>query len=155
MLKMFLCILILFCSAVIGLHLSQRLKRRLDSLLGFEQLFHRAAIRIEYNAGDLCEVFSDNFVRFDFRHDIPFVVQWERFVRHFSGVLSKDDLKLLSDFSAGLGAADIASQQKHISLYTKLLQEHIEQARREIDTKSKMLRIVPLSLGMAVSLLMI
>lgn len=154
-LKLFLCILILFCSAVIGLHLSQQLKRRLDVLLDFEQLLHHASIKIEYTKGDLCEVFSDNFARFDFRRDVSFEEQWKRFVERFSGFMKEDDIKLMLEFTDGLGAADIDSQQKHLALYVKLLQEHIDNARVNIEKRSKMYRIMPLSLGMAVSLLII
>lgn len=155
MIKLFLCILILFCCAVIGLHLSQRLTRRKDVLSGFEVLFHRALIRIEYNAGDLCEVFSDNFADFEFQHSLPFDIQWMRFVDRFSYVLIKDDVQMLRSFINGLGAADCEAQRQHISLYCELLREHIANAREEIGTKSKMYRIIPLSVGIVISLMVI
>ena len=153
--KLFLCLLILFCGAVVGLHLSQRLNRRRDVLLGFEKLFHHAGIMIAYSAGDLCEVFSENFAGFAFTHSLPFAVQWERFVRQFSAVLKKEDCAMLSEFADSLGTADTASQQKHIELYSKLLQERIDSAREDIRMKSKMLRIVPLSAAIAIALLLI
>ena len=155
MIKLFLCILILFCGAVIGLHLSQRLIRRKDILTQFEVLFHRALIRIEYNAGDLCEVFSDNFADVDFEHTIPFDVQWRRFIESFSYILTKDDIRMLLAFTDGLGAADCDSQRQHISLYREMLKEHIEQAQDEIGKKAKMYRIIPLSVGMVISLMVI
>lgn len=155
MIKLFLCILILFCGAVIGLHLSQRLTRRKDILSEFEVLFHRAMIGIEYNAGDLCEVFSDNFAGFVFEHPIPFHVQWKRFIESFSYILTKDDIWMLLSFTNDLGAADCESQRRHISLYSELLREHIEHAREEIRTKGKMYRIIPLSVGMVISLMVI
>ena len=153
--KLILCIVILFCGAVIGIHLSQKLIRRRDVLTEFEVLFHRALIRIEYNAGDLCEVFSDNFAGFEFEHNIPFELQWQRFIDSFSYVLSKDDVGLLRSFTKELGAADIDSQRQHITLFSELLKEHICEAQDDIQKKAKMYRIIPLSVGMVISLMVI
>ena len=154
-LKLILSILILFSGALIGLHLSQRLTRRKDVLLGFDSMLHRAAIQIEYNAGDLCEVFSDNFADFTFQHSKPFDEQWTEFLDGFSYVLTKEDMHMLSEFTKGLGTADSEAQRSHIALYIQLLGEHIASAREEIQVKSKMYRIIPLSLGMVLALLLI
>lgn len=153
--KLILCIVILFCGAVIGIHLSQRLIRRRDVLTEFEVLFHRALIRIEYNAGDLCEVFSDNFAGFSFEHTIPFELQWNRFIDGFTFVLSKEDIGMLRSFTKDLGAADIDSQRQHITLFNELLKEHICEAQDDIQKKAKMYRIIPLSVGMVISLMVI
>ncbi|GEM_PF-939998 len=153
--KLILCIVILFCGAVIGIHLSQKLTRRRDILTEFEVLFNRALIRIEYNAGDLCEVFSDNFAAFPFEHTIPFDIQWRRFIDGFSYVLTHDDIEMLRSFTMELGAADIDSQRQHISLFSELLKEHISEARDDIQKKAKMYRIIPLSVGMVISLMVI
>lgn len=153
--RLLLCILILFCGAVIGLHLSQRLIRRKDVLTGFEVLFHRAMIQIEYYAGNLCEVFSDNFANQQFSHELPFDIQWRRWIEGLSYHLSKDDIRMLLSFTDGLGSADANAQKRHIALYCELLKEHIAAAQEEIRMKSKMVRIIPLSLGMLISLLVI
>ncbi len=153
--KLILCIVILFCGAVIGIHLSQKLTRRRDVLTEFEVLFHRALIRIEYNAGDLCEVFSDNFAGFPFEHTIPFDIQWQRLIDSFSYVLSKDDVGMLRSFTKDLGAADVDSQRQHITLFGELLKEHICEAQDDIQKKAKMYRIIPLSVGMVISLMVI
>lgn len=154
-LKLILCILILFSGTLIGLHLSQRLTRRRDILLGFDGMLHRAAIQIEYNAGDLCEVFSDNFADFTFQHNRPFDEQWAELLDSFSYILTKEDMRMLSEFTKGLGTADSEAQRSHIALYIQFLGEHIASAQEEIQVKSKMYRIIPLSLGMVLSLLLI
>ena len=153
--KLYLCILILFCGAVIGLHLSQKLTRRKEILTEFEVLFHRALIRIEYNAGDLCEVFSDNFAAYEFEHTIPFEIQWGRFINGFSYLLTKDDIAMLLSFTKELGASDCESQRRHISLYSDMLKEHIDEAQEEIRKKAKVYRIIPLSVGIVISLMVI
>ncbi len=153
--KLILCIVILFCGAVIGIHLSQKLIRRRDILTQFDLLFHTALIRMEYNAGDLCEVFADNFAGFVFEHTIPFDIQWHRFIDGFTYVLSKEDIEMLRSFTKDLGAADVDSQRQHITLFGELLKEHISQAQDDIQKKAKMYRIIPLSVGMVISLMVI
>ena len=153
--KLILCIVILFCGAVIGIHLSQKLIRRRDILTQFDLLFHTALIRIEYNAGDLCEVFADNFAGFVFEHTIPFDIQWHRFIDGFTYVLTKEDIEMLRSFTKDLGAADVDSQRQHITLFGELLKEHISQAQDDIQKKAKMYRIIPLSVGMVISLMVI
>lgn len=153
--KPVLCILILFSSAVIGISLSQRPVRRRDTLLDFEKLLHRAAVKIEYNAGDLCEVFSDNFADYSFRHSMPFSVQWTELIQSFSHVLTKADVRMLQEFAEGLGTADCEAQQNHIALYLKLLQEHVGSAQEDIRVKSRMYRVVPVSVGVVIALLLI
>lgn len=153
--RLLLCILILFCSAVIGLHLSRRLTLRRELLMNFDKLLHRAMIGISYQAGDLCEVFSDNFDGFVFTHTMPFAVQWERFVRRFTAILRKEDIRMLTEFAQGLGASDTDAQRQHISLYIELLKEHIDASQEDIRLRSKMLRVVPLSIGIVIALMMI
>ncbi|WP_405346166.1 stage III sporulation protein AB [Ruminococcus sp.] len=155
MVKLILCIIIIFCGAVSGLHLSRRLTKRRDVLSGFEMMFHRALIRIEYNAGDLCEVFSDNFAGYDFTHDKPFEEQWDHLIKSCSPSLTKEDIALLNDFLNHLGTADSESQRQHIVMYSRLIQERIDSAKEDIQTKSKMYRVIPLSASIVISLLMI
>ena len=155
MVKTLLCIVIIFCGAVSGLYLSRRLTDRRDVLSGFEKMLHHALIWIEYNAGDLCEVFSDNFASFDFSRDAPFDRQWRDLVNSVSSVLKKDDITLLTEFLNGLGTADSEAQRRHIQLYIRLLQERIDSAKEDIRSKSKAFRIVPLSAGALIALMLI
>ncbi len=155
MIRLMLCILIIFCGAVIGLHFSRRLTKRREILLSFEKLFHRAQLQIGYNAGDLCEAFGENFASFPFCRSQPFDVQWERLIKQFTYHLTKDDISMLSEFTRGLGTADAEAQQKHIALYVELLQEHIRSAQEDIRNKTKVARIIPTAIGMAIALMMI
>ena len=155
MVKMLLCILLIFCGCVIGVHLSQKLLRRREILSGFDGMFHRASIRIAYNAGDLYEVFADNFAGQEFSHALPFSVQWERFVKGFSYLLSKEDVAMLLEFTKELGTADCESQLRHIQMYSRLIQDQIADAQEAIRTKSKMVRIIPAAIGMILSLLLL
>ena len=152
--KLFLSILILFSCAVIGICLAQKLVRRRDTLLDFDKLLHRAAVKIEYNAGELSEVFADNFAQYPFRRSAPFNIQWLGFVDSFSHVLTKSDIRMLHEFTEGLGVADSEAQRQHIALYVSLLQEHISSAREDIRNKSKMYRVIPISVGVIIALML-
>ena len=123
--------------------------------MGFERMLHRAMTWIEYNGGDLYEAFSENFAEFSFSRDAPFDKQWRELVKSVSSVLTKDDLRILTEFICGLGTADVDVQRRHITLYTELLRERIEYAKEDIRMKSKMLRIVPLSAGVVIALVLI
>ena len=155
MLKMFLCILLIFCGCVIGLHLSQRLMRRKEILMGFDVMFHRASIKIGYNAGDLCEVFSDNFADHVFSPDVPFVTQWERFVKSYAYILTKEDVAMMLEFTKELGTADCDAQLRHITMYSRLIREQIGDAQEDIRTKTKMMRIIPAAVGIIIALLLL
>lgn len=154
-LKLFSCIVILFCGAIVGVHLSHRLVKRRDILAEFDMMLHRTLIQIEYNAGDLYEAFSDNFAGYSFDRNAPFDEQWRDLVKSCSAVLTKEDRFLLTGFSDGFGTADSESQRRHIIMCRQLLREQIDSAKEDIRTKSKMYRIVPLSAGIVISLLLI
>lgn len=155
MLRMLLCLGIVGCSAFVGLYYSARLTKRRDTLNSIAELLDRAAVRMSYSSGDLCEIFSDNFARFKFVRDKPFDEYWSAFVKAISQPLKKDDIILLRNFINGLGVTDNDSQQRHIRLYTELLREKSVQAQREIDERSKLYRVLPISLGLMISILII
>lgn len=155
MLRLVLCLCIVFCSALAGIHFSQRLVCRRDTLKSLSDLLRRALALISYNSGDLSEVFSENFAGFDFERSTAFDEQWRAFADSFSGQLTKEDIILVGNFADGIGASDGSSLKKHIELYITLLDEQISRSQADIDTKSKMYRILPLSVGLIISILMI
>lgn len=137
------------------MYLSRRLTKRRDVLIGFEKTLHRALIRIEYNSGDLYEAFSDNFAVFVFQHEKPFCDQWHEMVKSVASSLKKEDVTLLTEFTDGLGTSDTEAQRGHIQLYLELLKERIEEANDDVRLKAKVYRIIPLSLGAVIALLLI
>ena len=155
MLKLILCLVIVISGAMIGLYYSQRLSRRKAVLSDFCSMLNKAKLMISYNAADLCEVFSDNFADFVFTHGEPFGTQWAELVSQYRAVLSDEDVSVLSGFADGIGASDTESQIQHIELYIKLLNERIESAQRDIDEKSKLYRVLPISAALVLSILLI
>lgn len=146
---------LLFSGTVVGLHLSRRLIRRREILTAFCELMTRASIRIRYTAGDLCEVFSDNFVDYQFTYDAPFDEQWHSFIASFQPTLAAEDIAMLNGFTDGLGSADAEAQQKHIAMVARLIEEHRLRACEDIEKKAKLCRILPVSLSFALALLLI
>lgn len=155
MLRLVLCLSIVFSSAAAGIHFSQRLITRRDTLNRLSDMLRRALVLISYNSGDLYEVFSDNFAGFDFERSTAFDIQWSTFADALSNSLNKEDIILIKNFADGIGASDTDSLKKHIELYITLLDEQISRSQSDIDTKSKMYRIIPLSVGLIISILII
>lgn len=155
MLKLILGLGIVFSSAIIGLHFSQRLTERKRILQEFSALFKRAEVMISYSAADLCEVFSDNFADHQFIYGEPFENQWMEMVSRYNSILTDDDITVLTGFTQGIGATDTVNQSRHIGMYISLLDERIGSANRDIEEKSKLYRVLPLSAGLMLAILLI
>ena len=155
MIRLILCLGIVICSAIAGAHFAQRLVCRRDTLRQLADMLRRAGTLMSYNSGDLYEIFSDNFAGFDFPRDKPFDADWNSFIEVVSDMLSKDDIILLKKFTDGIGVTDNESQQQHIALYVSLLEEQTARAQSEIDSRSKLYRTLPVSLGLLISILII
>ena len=155
MLKLILGLCIVFCSALIGLHFSQRLTERKRILQEFSALLKKAEVMISYSAADLCEVFSDNFGDYRFTYGEPFEKQWNDMVSQYKSVLTDGDISVLTGFAQGIGATDTENQSRHIGMYISLLDERIQSANKDIEEKSKLYRVLPVSVGLMLSVLLI
>ena len=155
MIKLILCILIVFSGAVTGVYYSRRLFRRRDTLASFLSLFHKASIMMIYEAPDLCKLFHDNAFEFEFHYDEPFDVQWMELIGRYRPVLKEKDLEVLSDFIKNMGSTDMESQQRHLGMYSHLLEEQLKEAGEEVIGKGRLYQVLPLSAGIVISLLLI
>lgn len=155
MLKLFLCIGIISSGAVIGLHFSSKLRKRRDTLQKLSDMLGKAVVMMDYTCKDLCELFSDNFAGFEFVRDKPFDTQWLSFINGLSDSLNKDDITLFKDIIKELGTTDISSQQRYSQIYAALIEEQISKAQSDIDAKSKLYRVIPLSAGLIISILIV
>ncbi len=152
--RLFTALTVVFSGVLIGLYLSQRLTKRRETLGEFEKLFSKVRLKISYTGADLSTVFSDNFRGFTFESDTPFEAQWRRFINETDG-LSDDDRALLIGFLDGLGSSDAESQTEHISLYSRLIGDHIKSAEREIENKAKVCRTLPAAAGLILAIFII
>lgn len=69
--------------------------------------------------------------------------------------LSKEDIRLLTDFGQGLGTTDVEGQLAHCELYKTMFASRLKQAREEKEKKVKLYRMLGLFSGVAVSLLIL
>lgn len=155
MLKLLLCMVIMIASVAIGLYFSSRLKRREKALTSFIVLLEEVASMMSYTSESLAKLFSRNADGFLFSDQKPFDRQFHEWISRYRDTLSQDDIKLLEDFSSGLGASDISSQQKHIRLYITLLTEKRNEAQKEVKNKERLYLILPLAVGIATAILLI
>lgn len=146
---------VVIAALLLGVYLSARLFERTRVLSSLISLLEEVAVRMTYTSSNLASLFSDNFAGFVFTPQKPFAPQFTEMISRFRDVLTADDIDLLNDFSEDLGAGDTASELQHIRLYVKLLQERLDIAREEVQRKSKLCRILPLSAGIAIAVLLI
>ena len=155
MLRLILGLVITGTSIVVGYHLSSRLIRRKIILGEYICLLEEAAGRMSYTMDSLAEVFSDNFASFGFDPSAAFAPQWEQMTQRYRDVLNEGDRRVLSDFALGLGCADIPSELRHIALYQGLLRERLDDARAACERKGSLYRILPFSIGLTVTILLL
>ena len=153
-LKLFSAMSAVICGVLTGLCMSRRLSRRREVLEEFKKLFASAALEIAYTGKDLYKVFSDNFSGFVFSPELPFDVQWKKWINGTDG-LNDSDRELLIRFLDGLGLYDSISQQKHIGMYERLLDEHIKTAEKEMESKAKIYRALPSAAGLIIAIFII
>jgi len=65
------------------------------------------------------------------------------------------DRKLFSEFIDGFGVSDTESQLNHITLYTEIFEEHLENAREENRKKRKLFVFLGLFAGITLSLILL
>ncbi|MBQ7089380.1 MAG: stage III sporulation protein AB [Clostridia bacterium] len=70
------------------------------------------------------------------------------------GLLLPTARQLLTEFAEGCGHTDLAGQQAHIDYYRRLLSAEEETARRHYAEKGRMYRVLGLTSGIALMLLL-
>ena len=155
MLRAAVAIAILAACVAVGFHLTSRLSERVRIISGFLTLLDTAASRMQYTCDDLCTVFSDSFTGYVFDRDRPFSAQWLEMIAAYRGVLNRNDIQVLSEFSDELGAGDLDAQLNHLSLYKTLLSERLSDARKEQENKAKLYRVLPFSVGLTFAILLL
>lgn len=70
------------------------------------------------------------------------------------GVLLPADRQLLEEFGRGCGRTDLQGQQAHIAYYRDRLSQQEEQARRVYEEKGRVYRVLGLTGGVALMLLL-
>lgn len=71
------------------------------------------------------------------------------------GVLLPADRRLLAEFADGVGRTDLGGQQAHFTYYREQLAQRETEARRAYEEKGRVYRVLGLTGGVALMLLLI
>lgn len=155
MLKLLLCIVIVLCSTLVGFSFSTKLFARKTVLESFVVELKNAKTKMRYSSNELYKIFENNFMNYNFCENIPFDKQWNEMLKMYSDVLSKTDIKLLSDIGKSIGTSDLNGEISNIDMYITLLDAQISYSQKCIETKSGVYRTLGLSLGLALAIILI
>ena len=153
--KLILCLVVVGASTAVGAYLSTRLSERVRTLSSYILMLEKASTRLTYTSDHLASIFQDNFAGHHFCEEQAFAPQFQQMTRKYQEVLTAEDRRLLDDFSRDLGRSDADGELRHIRLYITLLQQQLEKANQDAEQKGRLVRILPLSAGIAVTILMI
>lgn len=83
------------------------------------------------------------------RSGVPFPVAWREAVSQASGssALNGEDIELLISFGSGLGTTDLSGQKKLCAMHAQLLEERLNAARRQYQSKGKLGTVLGTSAG--------
>ena len=88
--KLFLCMTIIFACLSVGCYYANRLSERTKLLGRYITMLEEAAVRMNYTSPCLAQLFSDNFAGFSFTSDQPFDEQFRRMTAQFKDVLKQE-----------------------------------------------------------------
>ena len=153
--RLVLCMTIVGTGVAVGAGLASRLNERTRLLQAFITMIEEAALRMTYTGEPLAVLFGGNFAQFVFTENQPFADQFRAMTRQYRDVLNEGDIRLLDDFTQGLGASDTECQQRHMRLYVSLLSERLSEAKADAERRSRLCRILPLSVAAAAAVLLL
>ncbi len=155
MLKPMLCIVIVLSATMTGFYFSNKLYIRKDVLQKFVNELKASVTQIRYSSDNLCDIFSDKFSGFKFCDEQPFLIQWNNLLKNYDSKLNKSDIRLLLSFAQNLGKVDVNGEISHIQMYIDMLTDCVEDAKNNINSKSKLYRTLGVSFGLLISILLL
>ncbi len=155
MIKLLGCILLIFCSTILGNKYSRKLSKRKEILQNFVNLLDNAYTKIKYSSNSLADIFNDSFLGYSFTDNLSFSAQWKNMLKNYQNTLNDNDIKLLVEFSNEIGKTDTEGEISNILLYQGLLKENIESAKEDIEKKSRLYTLLGFSIGMTLAIILI
>ena len=164
MIKIIGMILIITGSALIGNHMAERYRIRICMLEEWQEALQYLYGEIEYSAADASES-SKYYGKF-------FGLVWEEMqkkdgklffeiwraclddIEKFS-LLQKEDKRLLEEFGRNMGNLDRFSQLHMIEIYQERVKHQIEDARLEYTSQTKVCRILGITAGIFMSIVLV
>lgn len=163
-----ICCLASICVAV-GIRKAAKLKKRVEYLEKLILLLRFIISQIQYTAEPFSVIFKkaasmQEFAELSFllstdakeEFQSPFLLMKKRIAEFEStGILHKDDLSLLDNLADAMGALNAEGEIRQLQLYGKLLEERLQNARKEYAEKGKMFRTLGALGGAAVFIILI
>lgn len=165
MISVFLCLILIASTTLIGNSFSQRLQNRCKCLGGLVQALTKMRSLIIFSGYDIRTVVKDGFSNIEgfesfcdiAASDEAFDEWWNKKIHSidkYKGLL-KEDIEILLRFGEGLGISDIQGQDAHFQLYSDLILQKLQQAKENVNQKSRLYRILGFSMGCAVTLIIL
>lgn len=165
MIKLFLSLVLIIVSSLIGNSFSAKLTTRRKTLFSIHKAINRTKTLICFGGMDIYRVVEECFCTPDFPlmerdlfsdksdYENAFEQSVSKINRSFS--LTESDKELLNQFGSNLGTTDVTGQLAHTELYAQLFAERLNYVKSEESSKSKLYRVLGFSLGCAISLLIV
>ncbi len=152
MIKLLGCMMMVGASVFIGLNYIRNLRVRVNGLRAMIEFLSTVRIKISYELSALPELIRElreksSYPVSDFLDECIIHLDggsdlkdaWRLAVNKFSKQmnLSKSDISILNEFSAGLGDSDLSGQIANIQLYTEMLEKNLLESENILKEKSK------------------
>lgn len=153
--------IVLGCFAA-GYYLSARLKARYNFLTAFKDFLSALEINLRYKNTEIFSLIKssapellNSFLKNS--NEDNFQLYWSRCVSDIpkSFALKKDDISLIFEFGKLLGTTDVEGQLNHINLYKELIDTNINNSFSELNSKSKLYKLLGLFAGLTIALLLL
>jgi stage III sporulation protein AB len=161
-------LLLTAAGAGMGWHFACRLRRRVTFLETCGRLMQTLWQDMSYTAQPMGELWrrlaqNEAFAAFPLVRDTADALTSAPFSDAFAaalkkaeteGVLLPADRLVLTEFGEGCGRTDLSGQQVHITYYRDRLSQREEEARRTYEEKGRVYRVLGLTGGLALTLLL-
>ncbi|MCI8497144.1 MAG: hypothetical protein HFE85_02685 [Clostridiales bacterium] len=163
-------LLIIAVGAAVGFLKSTEYSNRVRQLEAAVSFINDVSTRIRYSAAPIDEIIEqaahmEQLKPLSFLPDCAvmcrtgeaFPAAWKQALTLKQRTLSLKgrDMELLQAFGAGLGATDVEGQLSHCALYEKMLEETLQQARRDKETHGRLTASLGVLAGIGTAVLLI
>ncbi len=166
MLKLFGIGFIVLCSSLIGISISEKLKKRMIELESINYLLEEISLLIKHRALTVFEIidylksneqikeleFINNFI---YKDNTPFYILWDKSIDNSNLSMKEYDLKLLKSFGKSLGTSNTDGQISIIQIFKQDFKNLYSNALKEYEKKSKLYRSLGILCGMLFSIVII
>ncbi len=160
--------MIIIAGATAGFLQSDKLDKRVKFIENYISFINDINTKIRYSMQPIEYIIKDcgkcenllsfvNSISAKLEKKIPFRKAWEDsiIVLKNENILKAKDLSLVKEFGTKLGSSDVKGQTAHCQLSINMAKEELKLAREEKEKKSKLYKMLGLSLGLCVALLMV